>query len=92
MSAFILACLTLSGVSGQTESGRSFSEHFVEANGIRLHYLDWGGQGEPVVFLTGFGTPAATFNDLAVGLRDRFHAVRVDTPWFPTVADAGLGI
>jgi len=72
-SAFILACLTLAGVSGQTESSRAFSERFVEANGIRLHYLDWGGKGEPVVFLTGFGTPAATFNDLAVGLRDRFH-------------------
>jgi pimeloyl-ACP methyl ester carboxylesterase len=69
----MLACLALAGVSGQAESSRSFSEHFVEANGISLHYLDWGGQGEPIVFLTGFGTPAATFNDLAVGLRDRFH-------------------
>jgi hypothetical protein len=57
MSAFMLAYLALAGVSGQTESSRSFSEHFVKANGIRLHYLDWGGQGEPVVFLTGFGTP-----------------------------------
>ena len=45
MSAFLLAYLALAGVSGQTESSRSFSEHFVEANGIRLHYLDWGGQG-----------------------------------------------
>jgi hypothetical protein len=43
MSAFMLAYLALAGVSGQTESSRSFSEHFVEANGIRLHYLDWGG-------------------------------------------------
>jgi pimeloyl-ACP methyl ester carboxylesterase len=61
MSAFILTCLMAAGVSGQTESSRPFSEHFVEANGVRLHYLDWGGQGEPVVFRTGFGTPAATF-------------------------------
>ena len=83
MSAFILACLTLAGVSGQTESSRSFSEHFVEANGVRLHYLDWGGQGEPVVFLTGFGTPAATFNDLAVGLRDRFHVYALTRRGFP---------
>jgi pimeloyl-ACP methyl ester carboxylesterase len=83
MSAFILACLTLAGVSGQTESSRLFSEHFVEANGVRLHYLDWGGQGEPVVFLTGFGTPAATFNDLAVGLRDRFHVYALTRRGFP---------
>ena len=73
MCALMLAYLMLAGVSGQTESTRSFSEHFVEANGIRLHYLDWGGQGEPVVFLTGFGTPASTFNDLAVGLHGRFR-------------------
>ena len=83
MSAFILACLTLAGASGQTASSRLFSEHFVEANGVRLHYLDWGGQGEPVVFLTGFGTPAATFNDLAVGLRDRFHVYALTRRGFP---------
>jgi pimeloyl-ACP methyl ester carboxylesterase len=83
MSAFILACLPLVGVSGQADSSRSFSEHFVEANGIRLHYLDWGGQGEPVVFLTGFGTPAATFNDVAVGLRRRFHVYALTRRGFP---------
>ena len=92
MSGLLLAWPALAAVFGLTESSRSFSEHFVEANGIRLHYLDWGGQGEPVVFLTGFGTPAETFKDLAVGLRDRFHAVRAHTPWFPAVADAGLRI
>ena len=53
ISALVLACLTFVGASGQTGSLQSFSEHFVEANGIRLHYLDWGGQGEPLVFLTG---------------------------------------
>src|SRR5687767_4596159 len=83
MSAFMLAYLALAGVSGQTQSSRSFSEHFVEASGIRLHYLDWGGQGEPVVFLTGFGTPAHTFNDLAVGLRDRFHVYALTRRGFP---------
>jgi pimeloyl-ACP methyl ester carboxylesterase len=83
MSAFMLACLALAGVSGQTESSRSFSKHFVEANEISLHYLDCGGQGEPVVFLTGFGTPAATFNDLAVGLRDRFHVYALTRRGFP---------
>ena len=28
---------------------------FVEVNGIRLHYLDWGGDGETLIFLTGMG-------------------------------------
>ena len=73
VSGLVLACLVLAAPSGDANSSHSFSEHFVEANGIRLHYLDWGGQGDPLVFLAGFGTPAATFADLAVGLRDRFH-------------------
>ena len=47
--------------------------HFVQANGIKLHYLDWDGTGQPLVFLTGFGTPAETFDSIALGLRDRFH-------------------
>ena len=83
MWAYTLACLMLAGVSGQAESTRSFSEQFVKANGIRLHYLDWGGQGEPVVFLTGFGTPAATFDALAVGLRDHFHVYALTRRGFP---------
>jgi len=49
------------------------SEHFVQSHGIKLHYLDWGGSGEPLLLLTGFGTPADTFQPLAIGLRERFH-------------------
>ena len=72
-SGLLVAWLALAAIPGQASSGQPFSEHFVDARGIKLHYLDWGGQGDPLVFLTGFNTPAATFNDLAVGLRDRFH-------------------
>jgi pimeloyl-ACP methyl ester carboxylesterase len=72
-SGLVLSWLALAALSGQTTSTPSFSEHFVEANGIRLHYLDWGGEGDPLVFLTGFGTAAATFDDLAVALRRRFR-------------------
>ena len=28
---------------------------FVHVNGIRLHYLDWGGEGPTLIFLTGMG-------------------------------------
>ena len=91
ISALMLACLTFVGASGQTESIHSFSEHFVEANGIRLHYLDWGGQGEPLVFLTGFATPAASFNDLAVGLRGRFHVYGLTRRGFPPSETSASG-
>jgi len=33
--------------------------------GIRFHYLDWGGQGEVMLFLTGLGNNAHIFDDIA---------------------------
>ena len=50
-------------------------EGFVNANSIKLHYLDWGGQGETLVFLTGMGVTAHIFDDLAPKFNDRFGVV-----------------
>jgi pimeloyl-ACP methyl ester carboxylesterase len=90
-SVLVVASLTLAAVSGQTDSSRSFSEHFVEQHGIRLHYLDWGGQGDPLLFLTGFGTPAATFDHLAVVLRGRFHVYALTRRGLPPSQTPAVG-
>ncbi len=47
----------------------------VTVNGVRLHYLDWGGTGEPLVLLHGLGTTSHVFDDLAPRLTDRFRVV-----------------
>lgn len=47
----------------------------VEVNGIKLHYLDWGGQGETLLFLAGLGHNAHIFDDLAPRFTARFHVV-----------------
>lgn len=39
--------------------------HFIQVNGVRLHYLDWGGQGEPLLFLAGLGNNGHIFDSLA---------------------------
>ncbi len=55
---------------------RDHSPHksgFVQVNGLRLHYLDWGGHGEPMLFLNGWGDTAHCFDDLAPKFRDHFH-------------------
>lgn len=51
----LTAFLTLSLLSqlAPAQDASPHTEHFVEANGIRVHYLDWGGEGEPLVMLTG---------------------------------------
>jgi pimeloyl-ACP methyl ester carboxylesterase len=38
---------------------------FLQVNGIRLHYLDWGGRGEPLLFLAGLGNNGHVFDNLA---------------------------
>ena len=35
---------------------------FIMANGIKLHYLDWGGNGETLVLLAGLGNTAHVFD------------------------------
>ena len=48
---------------------------FVHVNGIRLHYLDWGGKGPALIFLTGMGSSAYIYNKFAPRFTDRFHVL-----------------
>lgn len=74
---------------------------FVTGGGVRLHYLDWGGRGEAVMFLPGLNSSAHAFDDIAPGLTDRFRVLALtprahgesstpDTAY--TVADAAEDI
>jgi pimeloyl-ACP methyl ester carboxylesterase len=48
---------------------------FVTVNGIRLHYLDWGGTGPALIFLTGMGSSAYIYNKFAPRFTDRFRVL-----------------
>jgi esterase len=49
------------------------------ANGMRLHYLDWGGPGHrPILFLHGGGLTAHTWDLVCLALRPRFHCYALD--------------
>jgi non-heme chloroperoxidase len=41
--------------------------------GVRIHYLDFGGNGPPLLLLPGIGNTAHAYDDFAPGLTDRFH-------------------
>jgi pimeloyl-ACP methyl ester carboxylesterase len=63
---------------------------WVELNGIRFHYLDWGNEHLPhVVLLHGGALTAHTWDLAALLLRDRYHLVALDqrghgdTGWTP---------
>lgn len=49
--------------------------NFASVNGIRLHYLDWGGTGQALIFLTGMGSSAYIFNKFAPRFTDKFHVL-----------------
>jgi pimeloyl-ACP methyl ester carboxylesterase len=48
---------------------------FVHVNGNRLHYLDWGGTGPALIFLTGMGASAYIFDKFAPRFNDKFHVL-----------------
>jgi pimeloyl-ACP methyl ester carboxylesterase len=48
---------------------------FISVNGIRLHYLDWGGSGPTLIFLAGMGSSAYIFNRFAPRFNDRFRVL-----------------
>jgi len=66
---------------------------FVEVNGLRIHYLEWGKAEMPVVVCVhGYTSSAQAFNALARHLQDRHRVVAVDvrghgeSAWSPTGA------
>lgn len=48
---------------------------FINVNGIRLHYLDWGGKGGTLIFLSGMGSSAYIFSKFAPRFNDKFHVL-----------------
>lgn len=48
---------------------------FVTANGVRLHYLDWGGSGPALILIHGLSANPHYFDDLAPAFTDRFRVV-----------------
>jgi len=50
-----------------------FTEHFIRGESVRLHYLDWGGDGDPLILIHGLGDTPYIFEDLANALKDRYR-------------------
>ena len=51
----------------------------VVVNGLRLHLLDWGGDGRvPLMLLHGFTGHAHAWDTLAIALQPRFHVYALD--------------
>lgn len=53
-------------------------DRFVSVNGLRLHYLDWGGNGPPMILVHGLDRHAHTFDHIAPHFVSRYRVIAVD--------------
>lgn len=75
----IAALLVSCGVATSCARSRPAApppDQFANVNGVRLHYLDWGGEGETLLFLTPLGGDLdEQFGTLAPQFTDRFRVL-----------------
>jgi esterase len=66
-------------------------DHQVIIGTARFHYLDWGGNGHPILFLHGGGLNAHTWDVVALMLRGRYRCIALDqrghgdSEWSPAI-------
>jgi non-heme chloroperoxidase len=48
---------------------------FITVNNVKLHYLDWGGKGETLLFLHGMGDTAHRYDDFAPRFTNQFRVL-----------------
>ena len=75
IATLLLAVPAFAQPKSEPSSAPGTQDLFVTVNGIRLHYVDWGGQGEVVLFLAPLMGGAHVFDVLAPHFTDRFHVL-----------------
>jgi pimeloyl-ACP methyl ester carboxylesterase len=53
----------------------TYTEHFIQSQSVKLHYLDWGGSGEPLILIHGLGDSPFLFEELADTLKEHFRVI-----------------
>jgi pimeloyl-ACP methyl ester carboxylesterase len=69
---------TLAADEGTTAGWIDLSPHrsaFVDGDGVRLNYLDWGGNGPPLILIHGIANSPHIFDDIAPLLRSDFRVL-----------------
>ncbi len=87
MFHLLITWLVISMLQGQSV------DRYVTVNGLRIHYLDFGGDGkQPLIMLHGIGRVAHTFDHVARHFNQNYHVMAVDmrghgdSDWDPKAA------
>jgi len=74
-----VAALAVLWAAAAAAQGPAYTDRFFTANGLRIHYLDWGSDGKPpLIMLHGIGRVAHSFDHIAPKFTDRFHVYALD--------------
>lgn len=69
-----MSCQSLEKKSSM-ESKPNYIEGFIQSENVKIHYLDWGGSGQPLVLIHGLGDSPYIFQDIASALKDNFRII-----------------
>jgi pimeloyl-ACP methyl ester carboxylesterase len=69
---------TMATSANESDIGREPASGFVKINGLRLHYLDWGGDGPPILILHATGFLGRIYRPIAEALRLIGHVYSYD--------------
>lgn len=75
LTLFLTASMAFAQSAQKAEDKSPHESKFVTVSTVKLHYLDWGGTGEAVVFLPGAGDSAHVYDRLAPKFTDKFRVV-----------------
>ena len=70
--------LSTIGVAVVGQRDRQPVDRFLDVNGLRIHYVDWGGNAKPLVMVHGLDRVARTFDHLAVRLSPAYRVIAID--------------
>ena len=76
----MLALLSLIGtIAVEGQSATQPADRFVEVNGLRIHYVDWGGEGKPpFIMVHGLDRVARTYDHIATQFTSRYRVIAID--------------
>ena len=70
--------LSTIGMADAGQRDRQPVDRYLDVNGLRIHYVDWGGNEKPLVMVHGLDRVARTFDHLAVRLSPAYRVIAVD--------------
>ena len=76
--SLLLGATLAAAQTAEPAQASSPADRFVTVNGLRVHYLDWGGNGPPLILVHGLDRHAHTFDHIAPHFVSRYRVMAVD--------------